>query len=166
MDVYISKLRDKLPEISEYIKTIKGVGYKLEERDSNINYDINIEGIFIGINSKILSNLYQERAKQILKEDTILVKLVAEGNPRTKYQELFSNNCFKIYFSWFNREVVFDSKKTEEEEKRMDNHLQREEIQEAIEKKESFTIRYKWNFWHCDGLLCSFYKNSVGKNIY
>ena len=32
-----------------------------------------LEGIFIGINSKILSNLYQERAKQILKEDTILV---------------------------------------------------------------------------------------------
>ena len=52
-----------------------------------------LEGIFIGINSKILSNLYQERAKQILKEDTILVKLVAEGNPRTKYQELFSNNA-------------------------------------------------------------------------
>ena len=32
VDVYISKLRDKLPEISEYIKTIKGVGYKLEEK--------------------------------------------------------------------------------------------------------------------------------------
>ena len=55
-----------------------------------------LEGIFIGINSKILSNLYQERAKQILKEDTILVKLVAEGNPRTKYQELFSNNLKKF----------------------------------------------------------------------
>ena len=32
VDVYISKLRDKLPEISECIKTIKGVGYKLEEK--------------------------------------------------------------------------------------------------------------------------------------
>ncbi|STO30754.1 Staphylococcal respiratory response protein A [Fusobacterium necrogenes] len=31
-DVYISKLRDKLPGISECIKTIKGVGYKLEEK--------------------------------------------------------------------------------------------------------------------------------------
>ena len=55
-----------------------------------------LEGIFIGINSKILSNLYQERAKQILKEDTILVKLVAEGNPRRKYQELFSNNALRF----------------------------------------------------------------------
>ncbi len=32
VDVYISKLRDKLPELNEHIKTIKGVGYKLEEK--------------------------------------------------------------------------------------------------------------------------------------
>ncbi|MGY0394581.1 response regulator transcription factor [Fusobacterium sp.] len=32
VDVYISKLRDKLPELSEHIRTIKGVGYKLEEK--------------------------------------------------------------------------------------------------------------------------------------
>lgn len=122
-----------------------------------------LEGIFIGINSKILSNLYQERAKQILKEDTILVKLVAEGNPRTKYQELFSNNALRFTLVDLTGKVVFDSKKTEEEEKRMDNHLQREEIQEAIEKKESFTIRYSETF----GTVMAYYavsiKNSVGE---
>lgn len=32
VDVYISKLRDKIPELSKYIKTVKGVGYKLEEK--------------------------------------------------------------------------------------------------------------------------------------
>ena len=32
VDVYISKLRDKIPELSECIKTVKGVGYKLEEK--------------------------------------------------------------------------------------------------------------------------------------
>lgn len=32
VDVYISKLRDKLPSIAECIKTVKGVGYKLEEK--------------------------------------------------------------------------------------------------------------------------------------
>lgn len=32
VDVYISKLRDKLPKLSEHIRTIKGVGYKLEEK--------------------------------------------------------------------------------------------------------------------------------------
>lgn len=32
VDVYISKIREKLPEISKYIKTVKGVGYKLEEK--------------------------------------------------------------------------------------------------------------------------------------
>lgn len=32
VDVYISKLRDKIPELSECIRTVKGVGYKLEEK--------------------------------------------------------------------------------------------------------------------------------------
>lgn len=32
VDVYISKLRDKIPELAECIKTVKGVGYKLEEK--------------------------------------------------------------------------------------------------------------------------------------
>lgn len=122
-----------------------------------------LEGIFIGINSKILSNLYQERAKQILKEDTILVKLVAEGNPRTKYQELFSNNALRFTLVDLTGKVVFDSKKTEEEEKRMDNHLQREEIQEAIEKKESFTIRYSETFNTVMAYYAVSIKNSVGE---
>lgn len=119
--------------------------------------------IFIGINTKILSNLYQERAKQILKEDTILVKLVAEGNPRTKYQELFSNNALRFTLVDLTGKVVFDSKKTEEEEKRMDNHLQREEIQEAIEKKESFTIRYSETFDTVMAYYAVSIKNSVGE---
>lgn len=122
-----------------------------------------LEGIFIGINSKILSNLYQERAKQILKEDTILVKLVAEGNPRTKYQELFSNNALRFTLVDLTGKVVFDSKKTEEEEKRMDNHLQREELQEAIEKKESFTIRYSETFDTVMAYYAVSIKNSVGE---
>lgn len=122
-----------------------------------------LEGIFIGINSKILSNLYQERAKQILKEDTILVKLVAEGNLRTKYQELFSNNALRFTLVDLTGKVVFDSKKTEEEEKRMDNHLQREEIQEAIEKKESFTIRYSETFDTVMAYYAVSIKNSVGE---
>lgn len=32
VDVYISKLRDKISELSGCIKTVKGVGYKLEEK--------------------------------------------------------------------------------------------------------------------------------------
>ncbi len=32
VDVYISKLREKIPILSKYIKTIKGVGYRLEEK--------------------------------------------------------------------------------------------------------------------------------------
>lgn len=100
-----------------------------------------LEGIFVGINSKILSNLYKQRVKQILKEDTLLVKLIAERNPRVKYQELFSNNELRFTIVDLEGKIIFDSKKTEEEEKRMDNHLQRLEIQEAIKNSESFTVR-------------------------
>ena len=32
VDMYISKIRDKIKSISKDIKTIKGVGYKLEEK--------------------------------------------------------------------------------------------------------------------------------------
>ena len=32
VDVYIGKLREKLPDIAEDIKTVKGVGYKLKEK--------------------------------------------------------------------------------------------------------------------------------------
>lgn len=32
VDVYISKLREKIPLLSECIKTVKGVGYRLEEK--------------------------------------------------------------------------------------------------------------------------------------
>lgn len=100
-----------------------------------------LEGIFVGINSKILSNLYKQRVKQLLKEDTLLVKLIAERNPRVKYQELFSNNELRFTIVDLEGKIIFDSKKTEEEEKRMDNHLQRLEIQEAIKNSESFTVR-------------------------
>ena len=32
VDIYIAKLRDKLKSIAKDIKTVKGVGYKLEEK--------------------------------------------------------------------------------------------------------------------------------------
>ena len=48
----------------------------------------------------------------------------------------------------------------------MDNHLQREEIQEAIEKKESFTIRYSETFDTVMAYYAVSIKNSVGKNTY
>ncbi|MGL5124197.1 MAG: response regulator transcription factor [Fusobacteriaceae bacterium] len=32
VDVYISKLREKIPFLSKHIKTVKGVGYRLEEK--------------------------------------------------------------------------------------------------------------------------------------
>ena len=122
-----------------------------------------LESIFIIINSRMLSNLYQERAKQILREDTILVKLVAEGNPRTEYQELFSNNELRFTLVDLQGKVVFDSKKTEEEEKKMENHLQRVEVQEAIKNGESFIIRESKTFDTVMAYYAVLVKNSDGE---
>lgn len=105
-----------------------------------------LEGIFVSINSNILSNLYQQRAKQNLKEDTILVRLVAQNNPHTEYQELFSNNDLRFTIINLDGKVMFDSKKTAEEEALMDNHLEREEVQEALKKDEGFSIRHSDTF--------------------
>lgn len=122
-----------------------------------------LEGIFITLNSNILSNLYKERAKQNLKEDTILVKLVAESNPHTEYQELFSNNELRFTLIDLNGKVVFDSKKTAEEETRMDNHLYREEVQDAIKNKESFMIRHSNTFDKMLAYYAVIIKNSEGE---
>lgn len=122
-----------------------------------------LEGIFITLNSNILSNLYKERAKQNLKEDTILVKLVAESNPHTEYQELFSNNELRFTLIDLNGKVVFDSKKTAEEEARMDNHLYREEVQDAIKNKESFMIRHSNTFDKMLAYYAVIIKNSEGE---
>ncbi len=44
-----------------------------------------IEGIFVGLNSSILSNLYQQRAKQTLKQDIILVKRLDEDDSQSNF---------------------------------------------------------------------------------
>lgn len=103
------------------------------------------------------------KSKTDFKRGYNISKISSWRDPRTKYQELFSNNALRFTLVDLTGKVVFDSKKTEEEEKRMDNHLQREEIQEAIEKKESFTIRYSETFDTVMAYYAVSIKNSVGE---
>lgn len=55
-----------------------------------------IEGIFVGLNSSILSNLYQQRAKQTLKQDIILVKRLAEDNSHERYSQIFADSDLRF----------------------------------------------------------------------
>lgn len=100
-----------------------------------------LEGIFIGLNSNILANLYKQRVKQNLKEDSILVKMVAEINPHEKYKELFTDNQLRFTLIDLEGKVIYDSKNISKEGL-MDNHLQRQEIQEVLNEQEGFSIRH------------------------
>ena len=99
-----------------------------------------IEGIFIGLNSTILSNLYQQRMKQNLKQDNILIKRLEEDYRHDKYKDVFSESDLRFTMIDYDGNVVFDSKNVDREE-HMDNHLKREEVQEAINGEEGFAIR-------------------------
>ncbi len=99
-----------------------------------------IEGIFVGLNSSILSNLYQQRAKQTLKQDIILVKRLAEDNSHERYSKIFADSDLRFTLIDKNGKVEYDSKNVSREE-HMDNHLERKEVQEALQGQEGFDIR-------------------------
>lgn len=106
-----------------------------------------IEGIFISLNSTILSNLYQQRVKQNLKQDNILIKRLAEDYRHDRYKDVFSESDLRFTLIDYNGNVVFDSKNVDREE-HMDNHLKREEVQEAINGEEGFAIRKSKTIGH------------------
>lgn len=106
-----------------------------------------IEGIFISLNSTILSNLYQQRVKQNLKQDNILIKRLAEDYRHDRYKDVFSESDLRFTLIDYDGNVVFDSKNIDREE-HMDNHLKREEVQEAINGEEGFAIRKSKTIGH------------------
>lgn len=106
-----------------------------------------IEGIFIGLNSTILSNLYQQRVKQNLKQDNILIKRLAKDYRHDRYRDVFSESDLRFTLIDYNGNVVFDSKNIDREEY-MDNHLEREEVQEVINGEEGFAIRKSKTIGH------------------
>lgn len=97
-----------------------------------------LEGIFIKLNANILSNLYEQRMKQNLREDSIFIKIVAEANKKEGYKELFKDTKLRFTIIDKNGEVVYDTEK----DKNINNHLQRVEVQEALKNNEGFAIRY------------------------
>lgn len=97
-----------------------------------------LEGIFIKLNANILSNLYGQRMKQNLREDSRFIKLLAEDNKKEQYKELFKDSKLRFTIIDRNGEVVYDT----ERKNNISNHLQRVEVQEALKNNEGFAIRY------------------------
>lgn len=87
----------------------------------------------------MLSNIYKETEKNILKEDTLLVKLVAHGKPFEEYNELFKDTNIRFTIIDYQGKVYFDSKEPNQEI--MDNHFNRQEVFSAIYGNSGFAIR-------------------------
>lgn len=120
-----------------------------------------IEGIFVSLNSRILSNLYQERAKQTLKQDIIFIKKLAEDYPHEKYGEIFAGSELRFTLIDLNGKVEYDSMNNHEES--MDNHLERKEVQEAIEQGEGFDIRESKTMGYVLAYCTVKFKNNFGE---
>lgn len=97
------------------------------------------EILFVILNTSILSNIYKETEKNILKEDTLLVKLVAHGKPFEEYDELFKDTNIRFTIIDYQGKVYFDSKQPNQEV--MDNHSGRQEVFSAIYGNSGFAIR-------------------------
>lgn len=87
----------------------------------------------------MLSDIYKETEKNILKEDTLLVKLVAHGKPFEEYDELFKDTNIRFTIIDYQGKVYFDSKQPNQEV--MDNHSGRQEVLSAIYGNSGFAIR-------------------------
>ena len=87
----------------------------------------------------MLSDIYKETEKNILKEDTLLVKLVAHGKPFEEYDELFKDTNIRFTIIDYQGKVYFDSKQPNQEV--MDNHSGRQEVFSAIYGNSGFAIR-------------------------
>ena len=121
-----------------------------------------IEGIFVGLNSSILSNLYQQRAKQTLKQDIILVKRLAEDNSHERYSKIFADSDLRFTLIDKNGKVEYDSKNVSREE-HMDNHLERKEVQEALQGQEGFDIRKSKTMGYVLAYYATGFENKFGE---
>lgn len=97
------------------------------------------EILFVILNTSMLSDIYKETEKNILKEDTLLVKLVAHGKPFEEYDELFKDTNIRFTIIDYQGKVYFDSKEPNQEI--MDNHFNRQEVFSAIYGNSGFAIR-------------------------
>ena len=97
------------------------------------------EILFVILNTSMLSDIYKETEKNILKEDTLLVKLVAHGKPFEEYDELFKDTNIRFTIIDYQGKVYFDSKQPNQEV--MDNHSGRQEVLSAIYGNSGFAIR-------------------------
>ncbi len=92
------------------------------------------------VNSRTLKNLYEERLKNTLRAESILSKEIAENYNEENFQKAFSKIITRFTVINLNGDVLYDSD-LYSQNKKLENHLNRQEVQGAINFNESFIIR-------------------------
>lgn len=123
-----------------------------------------LEGIFIYLNSSVLSNLYAQREKETLKQDTIFVRMLAEDYPHEKYKDIFADSKLRFTLIDTQGKVEFDSKNISREE-HMDNHLERKEVEEALKNGEGFDIRKSKTMGQVFAYYTTIFTNNYGEEF-
>lgn len=96
--------------------------------------------MYITINTKYLSTLYENGMKIGLKENLMMVSNIIKTENKSEYQKLFNSMKIRVSLIEEDGKVVYDSSEYKKEDK-MDNHLERKEIKDIKTGFEAFDIR-------------------------
>ncbi|WP_300358181.1 ATP-binding protein [Fusobacterium sp.] len=87
-----------------------------------------------------ISKVYGDVAKRTLKEDALMVKELTNGYTKSNFQDMFGKVKKRFTLIDENGNILYDSERYTKEDE-MANHRNREEVKEAFETGEGFSIR-------------------------
>lgn len=96
--------------------------------------------MYITVNTKYLSTLYENGMKIGLKENLMMVSNIIKAENKSEYQKLFNSMKIRVSLIEENGKVIYDSSEYKKEDK-MENHLERKEIKDIKTGFEAFDIR-------------------------
>ncbi|MGL5000393.1 MAG: sensor histidine kinase [Cetobacterium sp.] len=99
-----------------------------------------IEMFFVVSNISFLSTLYEDGAKQSLRENILIVSNLIREYEKEEYQQIFKNSDIRFNIIEMDGRVIYDSKKYKEEQE-LENHSNRKEVLEVREIGVGFDIR-------------------------
>lgn len=96
--------------------------------------------MYISINTKYLSTLYENGMKIGLRENLMMVSNIIKSENKSEYQKLFDSMKIRVSLIEEDGKVIYDSSEYEKEDE-MENHLERKEVKGVKTGFEAFDIR-------------------------
>lgn len=99
-----------------------------------------VQIIFVITNISFLSHLYKDGVKNSLKENVFIISNLIKEYDKKDYQQIFENSDMRFNIIGLNGNVIYDSRKYNEEGK-LENHGNRREVLEVKNAGIGFDIR-------------------------